>query len=143
MNHATDRDLQIIEGLITGSEGTVTIRMELAAAIVDEIRKHRDRQTKTEKSARNQSLEIETILSSRTKEGALNLFVNGQALQLDLPKAREIRGMFDAAIEAAVSDQLIYQFLTTKVGLDDARASRALLDFRELRQGTRGTSWPT
>ncbi len=68
--------------------------------------------------------------------------VNGEKIQMDLPKAREVRGMLDGAIEAAVSDTLIFKFLTTKVGLGQDAAAAALLDFRELRQGTRSTSWP-
>jgi hypothetical protein len=42
----------------------------------------------------------------------------------------------------AVLDVLIYKFLTTKVGLSADAASRGLLDFRELRQGSRDTVYP-
>ena len=45
-----------------------------------------------------------------------------------------------SAIEAAVSDTLIYQFLVGKVGLDENKAAAALLDFRELRQGSKESS---
>lgn len=85
---------------------------------------------------------IGTLLSSRTKEGRIELALNGELTQMDLDKAREVRGMLDGAIEAAVSDQLIYAFLTQKVGLSDEKASAALLDFRELRQGSRETVYP-
>ena len=50
--------------------------------------------------------------------------------------------MLDAAIEAAVSDQLMFTFLTTKIGLSEHQAGAALLDFRELRQGARTVVFP-
>lgn len=80
---------------------------------------------------------IGSILSQRTKQGMVELVVNGEQVQMDLDKAREVRQMLDSAIEAAVSDGLIFAFLTTKVGLAEDAAGRALLDFRELRQGSR------
>lgn len=89
------------------------------------------------------TIEIGTILSHRTKRGMVELTLNGAKTQMDLDKAREVLGMLSGAIEAAVSDTLIYQFLTTKVGLSDEKASMALLDFRELRQGSRSTVFPT
>lgn len=62
---------------------------------------------------------------------------------MDLDKAREVRGMLDGAIEAAVTDGLLMRFLTEKVGLDETRAGAALLDFREMRQGSRKVVYPT
>ena len=47
------------------------------------------------------------------------------------------------AIEAAVSDTLIYRFLTQKCGVSEDKAASALLDFRELRQGSRETVYPS
>ena len=86
---------------------------------------------------------VSTLLSNRTKEGRIDFELNGELTQMDLPKAREVVGMMQAAIEAAVSDELMYKFLTDRIGLDANKASSALLDFRELRQGTRGTSHPS
>lgn len=88
------------------------------------------------------SVEIGTILSARTKEGMVEFQLNGERTQWDLAKAREIRAMLDGAIEAAVSDGLIFKFLTDKVGLSEDKAAAALLDFRELRQGSRSTVYP-
>lgn len=88
------------------------------------------------------TLEVASILSHRTKQGMVELTVNGETTQMDLAKAREVVGMLQGAIEAAVSDTLIYKFFTEKVGIDDERASRMLLDFRELRQGSRSTVYP-
>jgi len=89
------------------------------------------------------TIEIGTILSNRTKEGMVEFALNGEKTQMDLPKAREVLGMLSGAIEAAVSDQLLFAFLTTKIGLAPETAARALLDFRELRQGSRSTVFPT
>lgn len=91
---------------------------------------------------KNTTIEIGTILSHRTKQGMVELTLNGEKTQMDLNKAREVLGMLSGAIEAALSDGLIYAFLTTKVGLSDDKASRALVDFRELRQGSRDTVYP-
>lgn len=88
------------------------------------------------------NIEIGTLLSQRTKQGRVELALNGQQTQMDLDKAREVRDMLNEAIEAAISDELLFAFMTTKVGLDENRAAQALLDFRELRQGTRQTVYP-
>ena len=86
---------------------------------------------------------VSTLLSARTKQGRVELALNGEMTQMDLDKAREIVGMLQQAIEAAVSDELLYRFLTERVGMEADRASRALLDFRELRQGSRDRVHPS
>jgi len=86
---------------------------------------------------------VSTLLSSRTKEGRIDFSLNGELTQMNLPKAREIVWMLQGAIEAAVSDELIFKFLRTKVGLSEDAASQALLDFRELRQGSRDVVHPS
>lgn len=82
-------------------------------------------------------IEIASIYGVKTQQGLVELTVNDQKVQLDLPKAREILQMLHAAIEAAVSDELFVLFLTQKMGLSIEHAGAALLDFRELRQGSR------
>lgn len=91
---------------------------------------------------KNTTIEIASILSHRTKQGMVEFVLNGEKTQMDLAKAREVRGMLDGAIEAAVSDGLMFAFLTSKVGLSEESAAAALLDFRELRQGSRSTVYP-
>lgn len=84
-----------------------------------------------------QKLELHTILSNRTKTGMVNLILDDKPIaQWDVAKAKTIHAMLGEAIEAAISDELIYKFFTEKVGFDDQKASAILLDFRELRQGT-------
>lgn len=92
--------------------------------------------------SKTSTVEIGTILSHRTKQGVVEFKLNDEKTQWDLAKAREIHGMLGSAIEAAVSDTLIYEFLTTRVGLSEDKAAAALLDFRELRQGSRDTVYP-
>ena len=84
-------------------------------------------------------LEVASILSNRTKRGMVELTLNDEKTQMDLEKAREVVGMLHGAIEAAVSDELLYKFLTEKIGIEPEAAGAALLDFRELRQGSRST----
>lgn len=86
---------------------------------------------------------VSTLLSSRTKEGRIDFSLNGELTQMDLAKAREIVGMLQNAIEAAMTDQMLYQFLTTRIRLDEAKAANALLDFRELRQDSRDVVYLT
>jgi hypothetical protein len=85
---------------------------------------------------------VSTLLSSRTKEGRIDFTMNGELTQMDLDKAREVIGMLQGAVEAAISDELMYRFLTEKVGMEPERAGAALIDFRELRQGSRNLVHP-
>jgi hypothetical protein len=89
------------------------------------------------------SLTFTSILSQRTKQGLVQMRVNAEVAQMDLDKAREVRGLLDGAIEAAVSDQLVFTFLTTRIGLSPEAAGAALSDFRELRQGSRDVVIPS
>jgi hypothetical protein len=98
-------------------------------------------------------IQIASILSHRTKLGMVELQITevnedgfpAQQIktQFDIRKAREIRDMLSESIEAAISDTIIYKFMHERVGLDEERASMALLDFRQLRQGSKGTVYPT
>jgi hypothetical protein len=104
-------------------------------------------------------IQVVSIYGAKTKQGLVELLItplsgtSGLAgglkrgdtikVQMDLPKAREVLGMFSGAIEAAVSDGLLVQFLTTRIGLSEDAAARALLDFREMRQGSRQTVYPS
>ncbi len=93
------------------------------------------------------NIEFTSLVASRTKRGAVSLRVaEGDRMietVMDLDKAREIHGMLGFAIEAAVSDQLLFQFLVERVGLPPEAAAVALGEFRELRQGSRGVVYPS
>ncbi len=96
----------------------------------------------SQKTVGNTTIEVGTILSARTKCGMVEFVLNGEKAQMDIPKAREVLGMLAGGIEAAISDELIFTFLTKKIGLSEEAAGAALLDFRELRQGSRSTVFP-
>lgn len=94
-----------------------------------------------------QKVEVASIYGAKTQRGLVEITVTDDnsrvKLQLELSKAREIRDNIAGAIEAAMSDELIVRFLRDKIGLPNEAAMRALLDFRELRQGSRETVYPT
>lgn len=90
----------------------------------------------------NLDLTIGTILSQRTKEGMVEFAIGDAKNQWDISKAKEIHRMLGEAIEAAVSDTLIYKFFVEKVKIPEEKAAMMLLDFRQLRQGTRGITFP-
>jgi hypothetical protein len=123
----------------TGKQDEALITSYLAKALMDHLRRKHARHDET----RIDNLAFSTILSQRTKMGMIEFSFNDEMSQWDLDKAREIHRMLGEAIEAAVSDTLIHQFLVQKVGLDENKAAAALMDFRELRQGSRGTSQPS
>lgn len=78
-----------------------------------------------------------------SQRGFVELTLNDQLSQMPPEKAREIGLMLLQAAEAAVSDQLTVMLLKD-VGLESPDAhGRILLKLRELRQGTRGISWPS
>lgn len=82
---------------------------------------------------------ITTILSHRTKEGMIDIELGGEKiLQFDIPKAKIVRDMLSEAIEAAISDAITWKFLTERVGMSEELTARALVDYRQLRQGTKG-----
>ena len=88
-------------------------------------------------------IEVASIYGVQTKQGMVELVVGREKVQMDLAKAREVRDLLTGAIEAAVTDGLVMAFLMTKIGLPFDAAGRALLDFRELRQGSRSTVYPS
>lgn len=98
---------------------------------------------KARSASTNSGISISTLLSASTHEGRVEFALNGELTQMDLDKAREVVGMLQQAIEAAATDQILYIFLTQRIGLAPEKASMALLDFREIRQGSRGLVHPS
>lgn len=87
-------------------------------------------------------IELATILSQRTKQGMVEFSLNGVKTQWDIRKAKEICEMLHGAIEAAISDTLIHQFLIERIGMKPEVAGMALIDFREMRQGSKASVFP-
>jgi len=85
-----------------------------------------------------QAITIGSLLSSRTKQGLVEFVVNDERLQFPLDKAREIYEMFGGAIEAATTDQIVYEIMRDK-GLPEPAVLAILGEMREKRQGSKGT----
>ena len=77
-----------------------------------------------------------------SQRGHVELTFNDQLTQMDVKKAREVGLMFLEAAEAAQSDEMMVKLLE-QVGLPPEARAGMLLHLREIRQGTRGTSWPS
>ena len=96
----------------------------------------------------NVRIEWASLVASRTKTGAVEMTLRRPGeppyvLQMDLDAARSVAANLAGAIEAAISDQIVYTLLTERIGLEPASAGRLLLELREIRQGSRGTVYPT
>lgn len=91
-------------------------------------------------------LELGSMFGWQTKKGYVELTVQTQEARIvttmSVTKAREVVGMMHGAVEAAISDELMFLFLVQQVGLGEDAAGRALLDFRKLRQGTTDVVYP-
>ena len=85
-----------------------------------------------------------TVSSGLGKAGGhVELTINDVLTQMDVKKAREIGLMLLECAEAATSDELFVSMLKDVGVTDQTMVGRILLDLRERRQGTRGTSWPS
>jgi len=134
--HTTERDARI--AIAVAEQVNTPAARQLGERIAQMIRHQ------APKGDGADNVEIASILSTRTKQGMVELHLNDESTQMDVAKAREVNQMLVAAIEAAISDTLIYQFMKEKVGIvEEERLAKILLDFRELRQGSRSTVWPS
>lgn len=88
-------------------------------------------------------VEFASIYGAKTKQGLVEMKVDDDSILLTKEKAREIRGLLDGAIEAAVTDELLMRFLIERIGMDERVAVHALRDFRIMRQGSPDTVYPT
>jgi len=84
------------------------------------------------------AITVGSLLSARTKQGLVEFIVNDERLQFPLEKAREIYAMFGGAIEAATTDQIVYELMRDK-GLPEPAVLAMLAEMREKRQGSKGT----
>jgi hypothetical protein len=87
-------------------------------------------------------VEVGTILSATHGHGRVEIQIGTEVAQWDIGDAKKVATMLNEAIEAAISDELIFKFLTLKVGIDAQRAASLLVEFRELRQGSKETVNP-
>jgi hypothetical protein len=117
----------------TGDKDKTFIRGYLAKALIGHL--HVNHARHDEK--RIQNIGFSTIMGNDTNQGMVEFSLNQEITQMDLDKAREVHRMLGEAIEAAVSDWLIFKFFIEKVGFDKEKAAVVLMDFRELRHGSR------
>src|SRR5262245_32694956 len=79
----------------------------------------------------------------KSEKGYVELTLNTTRSQMEPGKAREIGLMLLQAAEAAVSDE-IFITLLRRFGIEsNDQRGPILLELREIRQGTRGISWPS
>jgi hypothetical protein len=77
-------------------------------------------------------------------KGFIELTIDETRTQMDVKKAVEIAVMMIEAASAATSDTALVLLLRERLGITDTeQIGRILLDLREIRQGTRGTSSPS
>ena len=81
---------------------------------------------------------VASIFGARERRGLVEIQLGETRVQVPVGKARELRDMLSEVIEAAISDELLMRFLQERIRLSLDAAGAALLEFREMRQGTRG-----
>jgi len=106
-------------------------------------RNEREAETTTPEEPTADRVIVSSSFGHRTERAYVEFTLNDQRTQMEPKKAREIGLMLLEAAEAAASDE-IFVTLLARLGLTSVEArGRALLDLREIRQGTRDVSWPS
>ncbi len=80
---------------------------------------------------------VTTLHGAASGQPGVNLQVGATRLQMDVKSAHKVGFDILQATEAAISDAAVMRLLVEKIGLDVARASRVMIDLREMRQGSR------
>jgi hypothetical protein len=89
------------------------------------------------------NIAVASVFGTTSQRGGVELTIDTTLTQMDTKKAREVGLMLLEAAEAATSDE-IFLTLLARLGIDGKQQQgRILLDLREIRQGTRGTSYPS
>lgn len=77
---------------------------------------------------------ISSVVDANTDQGMVRVALGDQASALlTLDDARAVAAALQAAIEAAVSDAMIFRWVIEKVGVEREQAASLLQDFREMR----------
>jgi hypothetical protein len=86
---------------------------------------------------------VSSGFGQKSQRGFVELTIDDTLTQMDAKKAQEVGLMLLQASEAAQSDEIFVKLLD-KFGITDPqKRGMLLLDLREMRQGTRGTSLPS
>jgi hypothetical protein len=110
--------------------------------VIDAFQKQAEFAAATRNQKSLDAITVGSIFGADTRRGYVELTLNDQLSQLEPAKAREVGLMLLEAAEAASSDELFVRLLEN-IGIDTDLAGRILIDLREIRQGPRGTSWPS
>lgn len=87
-------------------------------------------------------VQIGSGFGMKSRKGTVDLVLNDELTQMSAGKAREIGLMLIEASEAAQSDEMFVALLERLGITETEHLGRILIDLREIRQGTRGTSRP-
>jgi hypothetical protein len=134
-----DEALAILQ--VVGASTTLQAKFREQAA---NALQHKARGHVADPEPETDAITVSSGYGTRTQHGFVELTVNEVLTQMDPAKAREIGMMLIEAAEAAISDQIVMTLLRDRVGITDpGRLGPILIDLREIRQGVRGTSWPS
>jgi hypothetical protein len=110
---------------------------------IDKFKEHAARIIGSKNEQGTDALTISSGFGQKSQVGFVDLTVNDTRIQMPIEKAREVGIMLLNAAEAAASDQMFVTLLQ-KSGLDNPETvGGVLLELREIRQGTKGISWPS
>jgi len=119
----------------------IIARVQTQAEMILSARNQREVTSDDPEAVQTDAVSVASTFGQRTQRGYVELTLNEQRTQMEPKKAREIGLMLIEAAEAATSDELLVTFLKRLDVTEPAAHARALSDLREIRQGTRGTSW--
>jgi len=128
---------------VTSAPNRVIEAFRQQAEAVLAARNIREVEVTTDEEPEVDSITVSSSYGQKTQKGYVEFTLNEQRSQMPPAKAREVGLMLLEAAEAATSDEIFVKLLREKVGIDVERAGMVLIDLRELRQGTRGISWPS
>lgn len=77
---------------------------------------------------------VQSLVSHRDQKPRVDIQLGEIHSQMSADAAMDVAKNIIEACEAAHSDAFIFNFMKEKVGLDDGRAARVIVDFRNYRQ---------
>jgi hypothetical protein len=135
LKQLTAEDLATIEGLCQpyGAGGTVTLRRELAIALVNEVGVHRRRDLER-RAVGEGVISIESIVSLRTGQPLVKITYGSVEAQLSADEAVDHAERIIEVAAGAHADAFLAWFLKTKIGVNPVGLGAILSDFRKFRE---------
>jgi hypothetical protein len=115
-------------------------REQASAVLAHKNERSLDVEHLPEREPGTDNITVASGFGQKSRKGFVDFTLNDVRSQMPADKAREVGLMLLQASEAAISDE-VFVLLMERMGLDTEGAGRMLIGLRELRQGTRGTSW--